>query len=93
MPIPNAIWYRKKNATDAVPKTGFVVAKRSRMVMTRKERNCPDPERSMRPRRPKRSTTVTARQENMKYDVALQAVSRRAMEFERPTEDIRTVGR
>ncbi len=70
-----------------------VVAKRSRIVITRKERNWPDPERSIRPRRPKRSIMVTATQEKMKYDVALQAVRSRAMVFERPTEFIKTVGK
>lgn len=61
--------------------------------MTRKERNWPDPESSIRPRRPKRSIMVTATQGKMKYDVALQAVRSRAMVFERPTEFIRTVGK
>jgi hypothetical protein len=69
IPLPKATWY-KKEATEAeqyaLSVSISVSAKWRRMVMTRKDTNCPDPERSMRPRRPKRSIIVTAMQEDMK---------------------------
>jgi len=59
IPTPKEMKYRKKKAIAALDVTGEPIE--SKIVMTKKDRNCPLVERSIKPRRPTFSTSGMAK--------------------------------
>jgi len=66
IPTPNEMKYRKKNAIAALDVADVPMERR--MVMTKKDRNCPLVDMSIRPRRPTFSIKGMAKIEAMLHD-------------------------
>jgi len=70
IPTPNEMKYRKKNATAALDVAEEPMERR--IVMTKKDRNCPVVESNIRPRRPTFSTRRMAKIEAILRDKGIQ---------------------